>query len=143
MSYKGWFTPKNPSKYKGKVNQIVYRSNWELRVMKWLDENINVIWWSSEELIIRYRSPIDQRIHRYFPDFVTKIKTKDGKEKVLVLEVKPFKQTQKPIQKKRTKRYLEEAKTYVVNQEKWKAADIFCQEHGWEFKILTEKELKI
>jgi hypothetical protein len=143
MSYKGWFTPKNPSKYKGKVNQIVYRSNWELRVMKWLDENINVIWWSSEELIIRYRSPIDQRIHRYFPDFVTKIKTKDGKEKVLVLEVKPFKQTQKPIQKRRTKRYLEEAKTYVVNQEKWKAADIFCQEHGWEFKILTEKELGI
>jgi hypothetical protein len=143
MSYKGWFTPKNPSKYKGKVNQIVYRSNWELRVMKWLDENINVIWWSSEELIIRYRSSIDQRIHRYFPDFVTKIKTKDGKEKVLVLEVKPFKQTQKPIQKRRTKRYLEEAKTYVVNQEKWKAADIFCQEHGWEFKILTEKELGI
>jgi hypothetical protein len=143
MSYKGWFIPKNPSKYKGKVNQIVYRSNWELRVMKWLDENINVIWWSSEELIIRYRSSIDQRIHRYFPDFVTKIKTKDGKEKVLVLEVKPFKQTQKPIQKRRTKRYLEEAKTYVVNQEKWKAADIFCQEHGWEFKILTEKELGI
>lgn len=143
MSYKGWFKPKNPSKYKGKVDQIVYRSSWENRVMKWLDENPNVIWWSSEELIIKYRSPIDQRIHRYFPDFVTRVKTKSGIEKTLVLEIKPYKQTQKPTQKRKTKTYLEEAKTYIVNQEKWKAADLFCQEHGWQFQILTEKELGI
>jgi hypothetical protein len=143
MSYKGWFKPKNPSKYKGKVDQIVYRSSWENRVMKWLDENPNVIWWSSEELIIKYRSPIDQRIHRYFPDFVTRVKTKNGIEKTLVLEIKPYKQTQKPTQKRKTKTYLEEAKTYIINQEKWKAADLFCQEHGWQFQILTEKELGI
>jgi hypothetical protein len=24
---------------------------------------------------------------------------------------------------------------------KWKAADEFCHEHGWQFKILTEKDL--
>jgi len=143
MSYKGWFVPKNPSKYKGNVKEIVYRSSWELRVMKWLDENSNVIWWSSEELIIRYKSPIDQRTHRYFPDFVARVKTKEGTEKTLVLEIKPYKQTQMPTQKRKTRRYLEEAKTYIVNQEKWKAADLFCQEHGWQFKILTERELGI
>lgn len=143
MSYKGWFKPKNESKYKGNVSNIIYRSNWELRVMKYLDENPNVIWWSSEELVIRYRSPIDDKIHRYFPDFVARIRRKDGKEKTMVMEVKPFKQTQKPVQKKKSKRFLEESMTYAINQEKWKAADIFCQEHGWEFILLTEKELGI
>jgi macrodomain Ter protein organizer (MatP/YcbG family) len=143
MSYKGRFTPKYPQKYRGKVNDIVYRSNWELRVMKWLDENSSIIWWSSEELIIRYKSPIDQRIHRYFPDFVIHTRKKDGNEKTMVIEIKPYKQTQKPTQKRKTKTYLEEAKTYIVNQEKWKAADIFCQEHGWQFIVLTEKDLGI
>lgn len=143
MSYKGWFTPKNPQKYRGDNSNIIYRSNWELLVMKQLDENPNVIWWNSEELIIRYKSPIDEKIHRYFPDFVAHVKTKSGKEKTYVLEVKPLKQTMKPTQKKKTKRFLQEVATYAINQEKWRAADIFCQEHGWEFKILTEKEIGI
>mgnify|MGYP003336691564 CR=1 FL=1 len=142
MSYKGWFKPQNPKKYKGDPNQIVYRSNWELRVMKYLDNNPNVIWWASEELFVPYTSPIDQKIHRYFPDFITKIKQKDGKELIVMIEVKPEKQTLKPIQgKRRTKKFIQEAATYAINQEKWRAADLFCKEHGWQFKIITEKEL--
>ena len=143
MSYKGWFRPKNPKKYNGDATNIVYRSTWEVRVMKWLDENPAVIWWASEELSIRYRSPIDQRIHRYFPDFIVRIKRKAGLEKTLVIEIKPHKQTQKPVQKRKTKRFISEAATYAVNQEKWRAADIFCQEQGWEFLVLTEKDLGI
>lgn len=141
MSYKGSFIPKNPNKYRGDSSNIIYRSTWELRVMKYFDDNPNIIWWSSEELIIRYRSPIDQKIHRYFPDFVAKLKRKDGSEKTVVIEVKPFKQTQKPVQKRKTKRFIEESVTYAINQEKWRAADIFCKDNGWEFMILTEKEL--
>ena len=143
MSYKGWFTPKHRSKYKGDSENVVYRSSWELRVMKWLDENPNVIWWASEELIIKYRSPIDQKIHRYFPDFIVRLKQKNGTESTVVIEIKPQKQKVKPVQKRKTKRYLQEAATYAVNQEKWRAADLFCKEHGWQFKVLTEKDIGI
>lgn len=140
MSYTGWFTPRNPKKYKGDPNNIVYRSSWELRVMKYLDEQPNVIWWASEELPIPYKSPIDQKMHRYFPDFIARIRQPD-KEITVVMEVKPFKQTQLPVQKKRTQKFLQEAATYAINQEKWRAADLFCKEHGWKFMLITEKEL--
>ena len=143
MSYKGWFTPKHRSKYKGDSENVVYRSSWELRVMKWLDENPSVIWWASEELIIRYKSPIDQKMHKYFPDFIVRLKQKNGTESTVVIEIKPQKQTVKPEQKRKTKRYLQEAATYAVNQEKWRAADLFCKEHGWQFKVLTEKDIGI
>jgi len=143
MSYKGWFTPKNRSKYKGDSENVVYRSSWELRVMKWLDENPSVIWWASEELIIKYKSPIDQKIHRYFPDFIVRLKQKNGTESTVVIEIKPYKQTIKPVQKRKTNRCLQEAATYAVNQEKWRAADLFCKEHGWQFKVLTEKDIGI
>ena len=143
MSYKGWFRPKNPKKYKGDATNVVYRSNWELRVMKHFDEDPNVLWWASEELVIPYRSPVDQRMHRYFPDFIAHVKQKIGKEKTIVIEIKPERQTKKPIQKRQTKRFLEEAATYAINQEKWRAADIFCQKEGWDFMVLTEKDLGI
>jgi hypothetical protein len=143
MSYKGRFTPKHRSKYKGDSENVVYRSSWELRVMKWLDENPSVIWWASEELIIKYRSPLDQKIHRYFPDFIVRLKQTNGAESTVVIEIKPQKQTVKPEQKRKTKRYLQEAATYAVNQEKWRAADLFCKEHGWQFKVLTEKDIGI
>jgi hypothetical protein len=142
-SYKGFFNPKNPKKYNGDSTNIIYRSTWELRVMKWLDNHPNVIWWNSEELPIPYRSPVDNKMHRYFPDFIAKMKQKDGSVMTYVIEVKPEAQTKMPVQKKKTKRFLQEAATYAINQEKWRAADIFCQEHGWKFLILTEKDLGI
>jgi hypothetical protein len=92
---------------------------------------------------IPYRNPIDQKIHRYFPDFIVKMKKKDGSVMTYLVEVKPYSQTMMPTQKKKTKRFIQEAATYAVNQEKWRAADNFCQEHGWKFIILTEKELGI
>jgi hypothetical protein len=141
MSYKGTFLPKNPSKYNGNSKNIIYRSNWELRVMKYFDDHPNVIWWASEELTIPYVSPIDNKTHRYFPDFIVKMRLKDGKVTTYILEVKPLAQTKMPVQKRKTKRFIQEAATYAVNQEKWRAADLFCREHGWQFKVITEKEL--
>lgn len=111
--------------------------------MHWFDINPNVLTWASEELVIPYMSPIDNRKHRYFPDFIAKMKQKDGSFKTFVIEVKPESQTKMPVQKRRTQKFLEEAKTYAVNQEKWRAADIFCQQQGWEFKIVTERDLGI
>ena len=140
---KGIFNPKNPKKYNGNADNIVYRSSWEFRVMKWLDDNPKVIWWASEEIAIPYKSPIDQKVHRYFPDFIVRIKRKDGQETTMVLEVKPESQTKQPVRRRKTARFIQESATYAVNQEKWRAADLFCKEHGWQFKVLTEKDLGI
>lgn len=143
MPYSGKFTPKNPDKYNGDPTNIIYRSSWEVRVMKYLDDHSNVVWWASEELAIPYRNPIDQKIHRYFPDFIVKVKKDDETFSTYVLEVKPEIQTKIPVKRKKTQKYINEAVTYAINQEKWRAADIFCKEHGWQFKIITEKELGI
>jgi len=142
MAYKGRFTPKNPQKYKGDPANIIYRSLWELKFMKYLDENPNVLLWQSEEVAIPYVSPVDQRYHRYFPDFIVKVRKKDGSTGVMMVEVKPKHQTAEPkVQKRKTKRYLTEVMTWGVNQAKWKAAREYCADRKWEFQILTEDEL--
>lgn len=144
MSYKGYFRPKNPQKYRGDPSNIIYRSRWELMVMSRFDNDPNVIWWQSEETIIPYKSPIDGRYHRYFVDFTARMKTADGGFKTAIIEVKPASQTRPPeLQegKKKNKRYINEVLTWGVNEAKWKAATKYCQERGYEFIILTEKEL--
>ena len=143
MSYKGYFTPKNPQKYKGDPGNIIWRSTWEQRVMKWLDESDNVIWWSSEELPVKYYNPIDNKIHRYFPDFIVRIRNKQNLTKTYMIEVKPEYQTKQPVRKRKTQRFINESATYIINQSKWKAATEFCKDNGWEFMILTEHDLGI
>lgn len=143
MAYKGRFIPKNPKKYAGDANNIIWRSTWEFRVMKWLDESDNVLLWSSEELVIRYYNPIDNKIHRYFPDFVVKVKKRDDLVMTYVLEVKPEYQTKQPVRRRKTQKFINESVTYIINQSKWKAATEFCKDRGWEFKVLTEHDLGI
>lgn len=138
----GFFNPKFPDKYRGDASNIVYRSGWERRVMQSLDENSSVIAWSSEEIVIPYRSPVDNKIHRYFVDFYVEAKAPDGSIKVMLLEVKPAAQTMAPkASNRKTKRYINEVFTYGVNQAKWDAASRYAQSKGWEFKLITEKEL--
>jgi len=111
--------------------------------MKYFDDHPNVIFWASEEVFVPYFNPVDQKMHRYFPDFIVKMQRKDNTVMTYMIEVKPFSQTQQPERKRKTKKFIQESVTYVINQSKWKAADEFCQEHGWKFQILTEKELGI
>ena len=144
MAYKGKFNPHNPQKYKGNPTNIIYRSLWELRLMRYFDSNENVIKWSSEEIIIPYRSPLDNKIHRYFPDFYVEVKTSVGTINTMLIEVKPAKQTKEPVKDpKHPRRFLKEVATYGVNQAKWKSATEYCQRCGWQFKIMTEKEIGI
>lgn len=138
----GFFRPKHPKKYIGDPTNIVYRSGWEKRVMQSLDDNLNVVRWASEEIVVPYISPIDNRPHRYFVDFYVEAKAPDGSIKKMLLEVKPAAQTKPPATpKRRTKRYISEVMTYGVNEAKWKAAKEFCDDKGWEFRIITEAEL--
>ena len=144
MSYKGKFRPSKPKKYKGDPTNIVYRSLWELKFMRYCDSNTNIVKWSSEEIVIPYRSPIDNRFHRYFPDFYLKYKDNTGKMIEKVVEIKPAKQVQEPkIQKRKTKKYVTEVVNYAKNQAKWMAAEEFCKDRKWKFQILTEKELGV
>ena len=144
MSYKGKYQPINPKKYRGDPTNIIYRSLWERKFMVYCDSNENILEWGSEEIALPYRSPIDNKIHRYFPDFYIKVKESNGSIKKYLIEIKPKKQTVEPIpQKRKTKGYIYEVYEYAKNQAKWKAAEEFCKDRGYEFKILTEQDLGI
>ena len=144
MSYKGRYQPNNPLKYKGNFRNIIYRSLWEKKFMKYCDSNQNILEWGSEEFCLPYRSPLDNKVHRYFPDFYIKVKESTGKIKKYIIEVKPQRQCIEPKpQKKKTRTYIYEVREYAKNQAKWKAAEEYCLDRGYEFKILTEKELGI
>jgi hypothetical protein len=128
-----------PEKYMGNPANIIMRSSWETKFAIWCDKNPQVIKWNSEETVIPYLSPVDGKIHRYFVDF--KIQTLN--KKIYLVEIKPKQQTLPPKGTKKTKRYLTEASTYLVNQSKWEYATRYCKERNWEFIILTEYELGI
>ena len=142
MAYKGLYKIKNLSKYKGNPAKVTYRSLWERKFMVYCDNNPNILKWSSEEIIIPYRSPIDKKIHRYFPDFWIQLKNSKDIKEARLIEVKPKAQTQIPKKKtKATKKYLKEVYIYGVNEAKWKAAEEYCKDRGWKFQILTEDHL--
>lgn len=139
---RGVFTPKHPEKYEGRVDNIVYRSGIELRMMKYLDDHPSILKWSSEETIIPYVSPLDNRIHRYFVDFKIERKTKEGSIKTGLIEVKWSTATVPPkVPKKKTRRYYSEVKNWNVNTAKWTAAKALCETNNWDWIIMTEKQL--
>jgi hypothetical protein len=136
----GIFNPSKPEKYKGN-RRPVYRSAWELRLMRWFDESDKVLEWSSEPFPIAYFNPVKNKITRYYPDFLVKYVDHSGNIKIELIEVKPYRQTiaPKPSQGKKQSVLLVEIKQYAINCAKWKSAQQFCQERQIVFKILTEK----
>jgi len=147
--HQGKFTPKNPDKYMGDVNNIIYRSGWELRYMRFLDSSSSIKKWCSEPFYIPYISEVDDCKHRYFPDFL--VYTREGHG--YIVEVKPLRETKPPRKTSRKDTYLEERKrryretkrwvTWRTNKSKWGAAEAFCQRNGLQFKLVTEKSLGI
>lgn len=147
-TYMGRFTPKNPEKYVGKLDQIIFRSSWELKFMKWLDTNTRIKKWGAEEIAVNYFDPATDKHRRYFPDMFVIGLDPQGKEYKLMIEIKPFEQTIKPEPKfgkngKPTPSYLIEEMTFATNQAKWDAAKKFCSEHNVQFLILDEYALGI
>ena len=144
MAYRGRYYPTHPKKYKGNPSNIIYRSLWERKFMVYCDKNDRILEWGSEEFFIPYRSPIDGKIHRYFPDFYVKVKTKQGTTKKWVVEVKPKIQTRPPrTPKRKTKKYINEVRNWAINDAKWKNAIEYCKDRNMEFIIITEDELVI
>lgn len=136
MATQGRFIPKNPAKYVGDASRIIFRSSWEIHVMKFLDSNPSVLKWASEEVKIPYIKPTDGQVHNYFPDFVVVFQDAKGEIQREIWEIKPLKES-----------ISEEAKTdrdkvaLAINMSKWAAANEFARRHGMKFRIMTEKTL--
>lgn len=142
MAYKGRYKPKHPEKYIGNPTNIIYRSLLERRFMVYCDSSKNILEWGSEEVIVPYKSPVDNRMHRYYVDFIVKLRNKEGLTETLLIEVKPKRQCFEPKKsKKKTRTYLNEIKTWGVNTAKWKAATEYAENKGWKFKIMTDETL--
>lgn len=123
---------------------VVYRSSYELRFMRWCDLNDNVLEWGSEEIVVPYLSPLDNQYHRYFVDFYIKLNTKSGGIRKYLVEVKPFRYTQEPvIPTRKTQSFIAEVKQWGINQSKWKAARVYAKTMGADFMLVTEKDLGI
>ena len=139
MRYQGKYRPNFPRKYKGDASNVVYRSSWEYKFMKWCDYTPSIQEWGSEEIIIPYISRVDGKRHRYYPDFYMTVRQKDGSIKKFIVEVKPKKDMKQPPAnpKKRTKAWLKSVKTYAMNEAKFKYAKDFCKDKGLEFLILN------
>ena len=140
----GLFHPKHPEKYVGDVKNICYRSSWELKFMNFVDLNPQVLKWGSEEIHINYYSQVDNKMHRYFPDFIMLVRDNSNQLIKYLVEIKPEAQTMPPKPRgRKTKTYLNEVVTYSINTAKWHAAEEWCKKNGMQFLILTEKHLKV
>ena len=137
------YTVKNLEKYIGDATNIIARSSWELKFFIFCDTNPSILKWGSEEIVIPYVKPTDNRVHRYFPDFIIMYKDTKGNIHKEVVEIKPAAQTKMPDKKRNTKRYLQEVETYAINTAKWQAATKWSKDRGLTFRILTERELGI
>ena len=144
QKYKGKFTPTNPKKYIGDSNNIIYRSMWERRCMKYFDGNPSILQCASEEVVIPYYDTATKKVRRYFPDFLIKVKDKNGKEKTHLIEVKPSKDMRPPVGGKGKKKstVLYEMKTYQMNRDKFASARKWCDDRNIIFDIWTEKHLQ-
>ncbi len=141
----GKFKPNNPSKYQGNVDDIIYRSSYEYAAFKLCDDHPSIVKWSSEEDVIPYISPKDNRRHRYFMDLKVTVMVK-GVPRVTLVEVKPSSETRPPRKGKGRNAdatYARKVATWLVNQAKWAAAKEYCARMGWHFTHWTEKELNI
>ena len=140
----GAYKPINKKKYAG-CNDPLYRSSWELKFFKWADKNDSVLFWGSENIIVPYISPLDNKVHRYFVDNFVIFRDNKGNKQKFLIEIKPSKQVAKPLHTKGKHRrtIIHEQRTWVTNQAKWKAAEEWSKKKGYKFLILTEKELGI
>jgi hypothetical protein len=140
-AHKGMFRPTHPEKYLGNPANIIYRSGWEFRFFRYCDRTPGILKWASEEFHILYISPLDGHGHRYFPDGYLQVMGAEGTIRHFVIEIKPKQQMERPKGTRHTRKYLNEAATFRINQAKWEAAERYCKARGWTFLVLNEFHL--
>ena len=137
MAYKGKYTIKNTKKYLGDPTKVIYRSLWERQAFKWCESNPRVKKWNSEEIVVPYKCKTDNKLHRYYVDLLVELDNKD----IILVEIKPKRETVPPKGKRKTKRYIKEVTTYIKNTSKWEAAAQYANHKGWKFQVWTEDTL--
>jgi hypothetical protein len=137
----GRFKPANPHKYIGNPDKIIFRSSWELRLFKYLDAMPGILRWASEEFSIPYLSPIDGKVHQYFPDAFVIYKNKSGELVKEIIEIKPYNESIMDSNVIAAMPDGAQKNILLTNKAKWKAASLFAQRNGLSFRVLTERSL--
>lgn len=138
---KGKYKPKNPEKWLN--DDITYRSGLEKKYFTYFDNNPNILKIASEKVIIPYFDPLQQKYRRYYVDLYIKYINKNGEVNHKLIEIKCNNEVIKPKPPKRlTESYKNSLETWIINQEKWKAAKQFAKKRGWEFSVYSELHLK-
>jgi hypothetical protein len=126
----------NPSKYVGK-SAPQFRSSWEATFMRFLDNDPNILQWASESIAIPYRNPLTGKVHNYIPDFFITYLGPGGQVVAEIVEIKPMKQT--VLEGKKIKQ--KDAMVVAVNHAKWASCRAYCKQNGFNFRIVTERDL--
>jgi hypothetical protein len=139
---KGQYVIKNPKKYMGNANNVIYRSSWELLVFRFLDTKPSVLSWCSEGIQIPYYNPFTKRQTVYIPDLLIVFEVK-GKRWAEMVEIKPLKEVPGVMAEdaKMKKLSTKDKAAQVLNAAKWQAAMAFCKKRGIRFRIMTERDL--
>lgn len=133
---KGQYNLKNPEKYIGSTAPI-YRSSWEIAVMRMCDNNPAIQQWASEPVRIPYRDPLTGKQTVYVPDFLVMFEDKQEKKHVELWEIKPANQQ---ILEKVGKNPYNQAQ-FVKNQAKWQVATQWAKSRGMKFRVLNENDI--
>jgi hypothetical protein len=133
---KGQYNLKNPEKYIGSTVPI-YRSSWEIAVMRMCDNNPAIQQWASEPVRIPYRDPLTGKQTVYVPDFLVMFEDKKEKKHVELWEIKPANQQ---ILEKVGKNPYNQAQ-FVKNQAKWQVATQWAKSRGMKFRVLNENDI--
>ena len=103
------------------VNEMIYRSGWELAVAIDMDQDPNVVSYQNEPFEIYYSMSSNSRLRKYFPDFL--VTYADGTKKLLEV---------KRDDKVKTKQVIAKAK----------AAESWCAKNGATYEFMTEVDIK-
>lgn len=152
----GWYKIVNSNKFIKPIDEtmnstvkkdndvfVKYKSSLERRAFVYADLNPKVKYFSIEPFAIEYIKPVDNCKHRYYIDMFIEF-TQGAK---FLVEIKSSSETKLPDKPKhKTPKsmmlYKSQIETFLVNQAKWKSADMFARSRGMKFIVLTEHELK-
>jgi len=115
----------------------MYRSSWELAVMRMCDNNPSIQQWASESIKIPYRDPLTGKQTVYVPDFLVVYVDRNQKKHAEVWEIKPANQM---LKEKVGKNVYNQAQ-YVKNQAKWQVANQWCRTNGLKFRVINEHDI--
>lgn len=117
---------------------LQFKSELERLFMAYADKNPAIVSWGYEKTVVKYldQSSKPAKVRRYYVDFVCKVRV-GSVFRTIWVEIKPSCETRKPGRNASPKTIL----TWIKNTCKWQCARQLAKSRGYEFHVLTEKEL--